>query len=571
MKIREKILYALVLLLFVSSMQLYGQNRIARSAESLLVDAVSLFNEEQYTDARPLLSLITDLDPDNDAAYYYLALCDYFTGNSKDAVAELKEAVRLDPGNYWYRDRLALIYSLTGQEASAISVYEDLLKDFPKKTEIYYSLVNLYAQKNDADKVLETLDAIETVAGKSEGSVSARFDVLMRLNRRDEAFKALSDFNEEYSSAQILAMMGDFKMNEYEDSLALKYYEEALSYQSDYAPAMLGRAEAYRLSRSYDKFFESIGDFVRTDIISPQAKTQYLSSFFQHSDDRFLRNWQPQLDSLMEDCVTTHPKDTSVLSLAGSYYYTTQRIDRAKELFKANTDNHPDNFIAAATYIQMLGTVGDWQGLRDESEVAFSRFPDEPGFLQMKSMAEYNLHDFKAVVEDNQRVIELFPKDSAAVLSAYSSIGDIYHMVGHPKEAFKVYDKALKINPTYAPVLNNYAYYLSLTGRKLKKAYAMSKITVDQEPDNATYLDTLGWILYLQGKAEDAKAYFKHAMLYGGKDSVTILDHYAEVLYKLEEYDLATVYWNMAKQKNTEGEIPDLDERVQARLDAIKK
>ena len=120
-------------------------------------------------------------------------------------------------------------------------------------------------------------------------------------------------------------------------------------------------------------------------------------------------------------------------------------------------------------------------------------------------------------------------------------------------------------------MLNNYAYYLSEEGKRLKKALAMSKKTVEAEPDNATYLDTYGWILHLLGKDKDAKPVFKHAMLYGGKDSAVQLDHYAEVLYALGEYDLAQVYWSQAKAKNTEGEIPDLDQRVAARLKAIGK
>ena len=110
-------------------------------------------------------------------------------------------------------------------------------------------------------------------------------------------------------------------------------------------------------------------------------------------------------------------------------------------------------------------------------------------------------------------------------------------------------------------MLNNYAYYLSLDGKNLKKAHQMSSKTVELESDNSTYLDTFGWILYLQGNVVEAKQMFKRAMLYGGKDSAVILDHYAQVLFALKEYDLAFIYWNMAKQKNN-GEIPDLDERI---------
>ena len=98
----------------------------------------------------------------------------------------------------------------------------------------------------------------------------------------------------------------------------------------------------------------------------------------------------------------------------------------------------------------------------------------------------------------------------------------------------------------------------------------MSKKTIEAEPDNSTYLDTYAWILYLMGRPEEAKPYFKHAMLYGGKDSVVILDHYAEVLYALEEYELAFVYWNMARQKNVD-EIPDLEEKIERKKREARK
>ena len=42
---------------------------------------------------------------------------------------------------------------------------------------------------------------------------------------------------------------------------------------------------------------------------------------------------------------------------------------------------------------------------------------------------------------------------------------------------------------------------------------------------------------------------------------MVILDHYAEVLYALKEYDMAFVYWNLARQKNA-GDIPGLEEKI---------
>ena len=260
-----------------------------------------------------------------------------------------------------------------------------------------------------------------------------------------------------------------------------------------------------------------------------------------------------------------------MLLAAGTYYYRTDRRDRGVELFKANSALYPEDFNARAMYIQSLSYNDDWDGLLAASEEAYAAFPDEPAFLNMRVMAYYNLGDMPAVIAESTRMAEAFKDNPDVVVQALSTIGDTYHQLDNEKEAFKAYEKALKINPRYAPVLNNYAYYLCIRGSRLSKAAAMSKITVELEPDNATYLDTYGWILHLQKKSKEAKPYFKHAMLYGGKDSATILDHYAEVLYALGEYDLAKVYWDQALKKDTENEIPDLAQRVGQRLKAVGK
>ena len=567
------ILYILIVFALSSPFS-RAQGRVSSlrdTAESLLVDAVQEYDAGDIKNALARLSVITEAFPENDAAHYYTALC-YIRQNDADAaVKELREAARLDPSNYWYKDRLAALYAMTGREDLAIEVYEDLVKDHPRKIDLYYSLVNLYARQNDMDKTIKALDEIETMMGRDEQTAMARYDILMHQNKGEEAFKVLEELNEEMPSPQVLSMMGDARLADPDDSLAMVYYDQALELDSEYAPALLGKSEIYRMRRSFDSFFETLGRFAASPSIPVQMKSRYLSDITDHMDGRFFQNFRVQLDTLFETGVRAHPADSSMLLAAGTYYYRTERRDRGVELFKANSNLYPDDFNARAMYIQSLSYNDDWDGLLTASEEAYAAFPDEPAFLNMRVMAYYNLGDMPAVITESARMAEAFKDNPDVVVQALSTIGDSYHQLGNEKEAFKAYEKALKINPDYAPVLNNYAYFLCITGKKLSKAAAMSKKTVEQEPDNATYLDTYGWILHLQKKSQEAKSYFKHAMLYGGKDSATILDHYAEVLYTLGEYDLAKVYWDQALKKDTENEIPDLAQRVEQKLKAVGK
>lgn len=526
---------------------------LLKEADGRLVDAVQKMENGDLKSAEAILSAIIKVTPGNDAAWYYRGVCRLRLKDAAGSENDLKKAVSLDQSNYWYRYMLAGLYGMTGRTELTIDMYESLLKDFPKKSELYYSLANLYINQGQADKALETIDEIETQFGKNDGTVMTRFNILRQQNKNEEAYKALEEYNKEYSSPQVLAMLGDYEMGMYNDSTALAYYDEALSLDKSFAPALLGKAEAYRMTRKYPQYFKTLDVLMADRDASSEGKADYLQAVIRQADPRFVKSFTAQFDSTMTIAMATHPKDSSIMESAALYWFMTDRKENAAETFRSMTKEWPESISAAGSYIQTLLYMQEWKKAAAECDSALVRFPDEPGFLEMANTAEFNMKNWQGVIANCSRMLKMAPGDTSVALAAWSTIGDMYHLMGDQPKAFKAYDNALKVSPDYAPVLNNYAYYLSEGGKKLKKAYAMSKKTVEAEPDNATYLDTFAWILYLQGKALEAKPFFKHAMLYGGKDSATILEHYATVLEALGENDLAKVYRQQAKNKAAEG------------------
>lgn len=538
--------------------------------ENVVLDAVNKYNERDFDGAIRLLETVVEAESSNDAACYYLSLSYLGKGDAKKAEEYLSRAVEADPKNFWYRYRLANLYSLTSREELTISLYEKLVEDYPRKSELYFDMVELYSSQGEYQKALETLDQVETIFGKNESTTVFRFNLLHKLQKNDEAFACLEEFNKEYSSPYVLSTLAEWQMSMYNDSTALAYYDEALDLAPDYVPAILGKAETLRMTRKYDKFFNVLNQIAALEDYPAAGKSDYIMAIVQHSDPKFLQTFGPQMDSVMNSLIQVHPTDSTILRTSAVYYYSTDRKQKAGAFFSLNKDLWPDSYDINAEYIEYLMYAQQWEELSEQGRKAFGRFPSETVFLEMASVGDYNLKEYDRVLEICHTVLEKAPNDSSATLRAWSTAGDIYHLKGDSKKAYKAYEKALKINPNYVYVLNNYAYYLSIEGKNLKKAYNMSKKTVEAEPDNSTYLDTFGWILFLQGKALEAKPFFKHAMLYGGKESAVVMDHYAEVLYALKEYDLAFVYWNLAKQKN-DGSIPDLDERISQRKQAVNK
>ena len=546
----------------------WGAAASAQGVENRLVDAVALVDAGEYAQAKNLLGPLSKAAPDNDAVWYYLGLSEAGLDEVDAAVIHLKQAVELDPHNYWYKQRLAALYQVKGEDEMVIQMYESILSEFPDKTAVSYDLLGLYLKQGQYEKALQALSDVEDMTGPSEQIARTRYDIYRQLDKPEEAIRTLEAFNEQFTSPSVLSMMGDYYLSEYNDSLALRCYQEALLAQSDYIPALLGESEVYRTTRRYSDYFTTIGRFMENPDVPAEAKGMYVGNLTRNVDPKLLNLHRSEFDGMVGTMQECHPSDSTVLTTAGAYFYSTGRPERAKDCFREVADLYPESLAHTVTYIQLLSMQEEWEEMRDRSVAAFDRF-HELGFMDYLNMADYHLGDYDAIIGNNRYLIAASKDDKDRQKACWSAIGDMYHQKGDSKAAYQAYEKALKLDPDYAPVLNNYAYYLSQEGKKLKKAYAMSKKTVEAEPDNATYLDTFAWILHLQGKDLEAKPFFKHAMLYGGKDSAVILDHYAEVLYALGEYDLAKVYWSQARAKNADGSVADLEERIEVRLKSM--
>ena len=525
----------------------------AQETDANLVDAVTLYTNGQNKKARQLLNTLSIAQPSNDAVWYYLSLSALKDRDVEAATEACGKAVALDSSNYWYRYMEARLSLLQNMPEEAIARYESLVKSFPDQNTTWYELLDLYLKEQKYEKALKALDEIEKLRGLSEEVVRTRYDVYTAMGRQDEGAALLEKFNEQYSVPSVLSMLGDYYLADFKDSLALVRYEEALEIDSAYMPAVLGRSEVFRRGRRYKEYFRTLEPFFHSEDIPASTKSMYIGNLTRSLDPKILQIHRSGFDSLAVMAANAHPTDSTMLSTVGSYYYTTGRTEEAGKWFRKNADLYPESLSQTATYVQYLQLQKQWEPLKERSMDAFKRF-EELAFLDYASLACYELKDYDGIIRNSEYILSAYPKDKELRVNALSQLGDAYHSKGDSRNAFKTYEKALKLNPDYAPVLNNYAYYLSLEGKKLKKAYNMSKKTVEQEPDNATYLDTFAWILHLMGKDLEAKPFFKHAMLYGGKDSAVILRHYATVLEALGESESAKIYRNQAARLEPDNE-----------------
>ena len=527
------------------------------------LDALQAYQQGKIAEAHSLFINEIKANPNNDAAHFYLAMI-YSANENNHAKAEeeFKKALAIDPNNYWYKYSLALFYAETERMELTTLLLEELIEAFPRKSELYFTAINAYLNQNDITKALATLDKIEGKIGKNEMIGLTRMDLMSKQGTYTDKqlYNYLESYYQDCQSPRMATMLGDRYASLYNDSLSLFYYNQALDIDQGYSPAYYGRAHVFQALRQYERYFEDMGVFMKDPAISPRLKSDYLNKLTETS--QFVIAFPEETEQMVLDAYTTHPKDEDITTMAGVFFYRMDKTHYAIELMRQNAENHPDNPEAALQYLMMLYYQKLWDELIPACDRIIERFGYNFDIVQLRGIAYSLKEDYNSAIRDFELIAASAPKDSATIVFSNSMLGDLHHQKGDSKSAYKHYKKVLKANPNYAPTLNNYAYYLSQEGKNLKKAKAMSEITIKQEPDNPTYLDTYAWILHLLGQNIEAKAVFKHAMLYGGKENAVILDHYGDVLFELKEYDLAFVYWNQAKALD---ETLGIEEKIKAK------
>jgi len=547
MKIRKKLynLLSISVLFLTCSFASFGQS-------VSFIDGLQRLQKFDYDGAKALFLQEISLNPNNDAAYYYLASIASGESNAELAEEYLKKALELSPDNFWYKYNLAIIYGGTDRMELSAGLMEELIEEYPKKSSLYFDVINSYIILNDTDKAIATLDKIEANIGKNEMIALSRLDLMTKSPNADvdSAFRYLENYYQECRTPRIASTLGDYYVRTYRDSLAVKRYDEAIEMDANFTPAYYGKATINQMLRQYDSYFENISHFIKDASFNPIIKAEYVSSLLENA--QFVQTFAKDFDDIMTGLHEAHPQDTTINALLSSYYYGTNRPYLSVELLKQNIELYPDSFGHTFQYLILLYYLNSWDCLIEESSVALQKFPGSRDILQLRAIAFSNKKNLDAAISDFQSILDQKPRDTAVLMSVYTSLASLYQDKGESRSAYKLFDKALKINPGSIIVLNNYAYYLAEEGKNLKKAKQMSQKAIEAEPNNPTYLDTYAWILHLLGQNVEAKAIFKHAMLYGGKEDAVILGHYADVLDALGEKDLAKIYHNQVKAMSIE-------------------
>jgi tetratricopeptide (TPR) repeat protein len=108
---------------------------------------------------------------------------------------------------------------------------------------------------------------------------------------------------------------------------------------------------------------------------------------------------------------------------------------------------------------------------------------------------------------------------------------------GQTDRAIEAFQSCIQLDPAYADALNYLAYTWAVRGERLDEALRHVQAALAVDPENAAYLDTLGWVCHRMGRYEEALRHLREADRLRPNDP-EILDHIEQTLRELERLGL---------------------------------
>jgi len=161
-------------------------------------------------------------------------------------------------------------------------------------------------------------------------------------------------------------------------------------------------------------------------------------------------------------------------------------------------------------------------------------------------LAAMELNKYNIAEAEFKKAKILAGNDSSMTFNIITTQADLAYRQKKFDEAYGLLDEALRISGDDAGTLNNYAYYLAENDKDLKKALTMATKAIKAEPDNGTYMDTYGWVLFKMGKSRNAYKAIEKSLTLSPTRDAELLEHMGFVLKSLGKCYEAVKYWNEA-------------------------
>lgn len=532
------------------------ERNTARRYQFFFLEAVSMEEKGKYAEAYDLFRHCLALNPNSAATYFKLSPYETRLGADTTALRYLEKAAALSPSNNNYQESLAQMYLNNGLYKQSIAAYEKVMETNHNRIDILQMLLRLYANQEDYDNIINTLNRMELIEGSSEQLSISKMRIYETQGNKEGALAELSALAAKHpNDLNYRVMVGNWLMNNGKSDSALVVFTDVLRIEPDNSMAQISMHDYYRQTGQKEQADELLHSLLMNEKTDEDTKMTLLRQTIAKSTPAD----SAAVVSLFHE-VLAQPQESS--QIAQMYAAYTIKTGMPEDSIRAALNGvlalEPDNFTARAELIQRSWNNKEYNNVAAECEQAVMYHPDRLVFYYFMGLAYYQIEDYEVGVRSLRRGAEQLTDESDPDMASdlYAMMGDMLHIEGMDAQAYEAYDSCLQWKPNHIGCLNNYAYYLSENDADLEKAERMSYQTIIEEPENATFLDTYAWILFKRERYAEAKEYIDKALSHLESDqNATIVEHAGDIYALNGEMDKAVEYWKRAIKEGGDAKI----------------
>ncbi|MDR2426377.1 MAG: tetratricopeptide repeat protein [Endomicrobium sp.] len=445
---------------------------------------------------------VISLDPEAVAAYKDLMYLYWQAGNNKEAFETAEKIYALDVENPKTTNYIATFYLVANQPYKAKNFLNKTLELDPDNETATIYLAAYYYSDNKLEKSAEYWNKyLQQQPDSSIGYLQLGM-IQEKLNMEQEALKSYDKVIELKPEAREAYLS---KARIYENikqiPLAIVEYEKYIKVFPDNVYVLMFLGRCYFENNEYVKARASFLK-AKKGLSTAEAEMVYywLGITYEKMGDI------EKAAAEFEDLLIKQPDNISIIARLGYYYSLLKQYSKADKKFQLASLKEPLNY--EVLYLQSLNYT-DW--------------------------AKYD-----KAIKTLEKTINLKPDFD----DAYFFLGGAFDKNGNFEDAEKAFLQTLEINPDHTKAMNYLGYSYADRNIKLAEAEILLNKAVSLEPQNAAYLDSLGWLYYRQKKYELAKKYIVIAANFT-RDAL-IYEHLGDVYVELGQLNDAWIAYALS-------------------------
>jgi tetratricopeptide (TPR) repeat protein len=514
-------------------------------------------------------------------------------GEMERALEAYRKVLNVDPGQSELASRVAGLLIQQDDFPQAIDVLKDAIKANPKSAEPYQQLAFIYTRYlKRTDQAIEyanraialnpgdiegyqRLVEIELAAGQERRALEA-LDRALKVQSRDPNFWLR--LGKLYVA---ILFKSDSQPKPDELKKTNEIFKRASENSSDDPGILKDVADYYAASQQLK---EAIPLYLRVLELQPDdanAREKLATGFV-------LTNQRDKAVEMLEQIIKEHPEKyqpydllAQVLDEEARSLQRANRLEEAKAKFAKVAANYEQSLLInpnhAGTYVRLaellLGALRDPERAVTLLGDARRRFPGAPEIVYYLGIAQREAKQSQQAVatfEEALHEAQLEEDDDFVNAKFYFNYGAAAEQAGLYNKAADLLRKSIALDPENSAEASNYLGYMWADhNMNLEEADAMIRRALQSDPNNASYLDSLGWVEFRKGQFDRALDDLLRAAKTAERDDPVVFEHIGDTYLKLNRTKDALEAWQKALSLDPKNK--NLADKIQATKKTIEK